>query len=188
MIQRRIFAPIAVLTALIALAFGSVTASAQEGLGAGAGAGAAAPQVEKFGNWAGRCQQMGLNDGSTRKVCNVYVDIRAEEDPETRIISVAIGPNIKDGGFGAIALTPLGTLLPQGVGFKIDENKEFGAPFVICHGGGCEAHMALSTDNIQQMRAGNTMQVAFVHAQRGPVKVPVSLSGISAAFDWLSKQ
>ena len=38
------------------------------------------------------------------------------------------------------------------------------------------------------MRAGAELTVAFVHAQQGQVEVPVSLSGVSAALDWLGKQ
>lgn len=183
MTLRRSHAQIAFFSLLmLVLAWGIPSASAQQ-------QGASEPKIERFGNWAGRCQDVPTDEnGGTQKVCNVFVDIRSEENKEVRILSVAIGEAAKEGQLGAVVMTPLGSVLPQGVAVKVDENEQFGGQYLFCRASGCEAHMGLSAEHIRQMRAGSEMKVGFIHVQGGKIEVPVSLTGISAALDWLDQQ
>lgn len=178
MTLRRSYALIALFSLLVlAFAWSSPSASAQT-----------EADVERFGNWSARCQDVPVDENATRKVCSIFVDIRVEEDQNMRILSVAIAKNDQENETGAVIQTPLGTILPQGVALKVDENEQFGGPFLFCRSAGCEAHLGLTAAQLQQMRAGATMHVAFIHIQGGQIEVPVSLSGISAALDWLNRQ
>lgn len=80
---------------------------------------------------------------------------------------------------------PLGVLLRAGLRVRVDGSEERGAPFEICIQGGCIVRDAVSTDFLNQLKAGATAQMTVVSAQQGEVPVDISLSGFTAAFESL---
>jgi invasion protein IalB len=84
-------------------------------------------------------------------------------------------------------MTPLGTILPPGVGINIDDKIKFGGPFVFCIPVGCQAEIALTADQVKGMKTGKVAEVLFRLMGQGVVKVPVKLDGLSAAIASLPK-
>ncbi len=136
-------------------------------------------QVERFGNWAGRCNTVPTGE----EICHVFVDVRAGEE-RVRAVYFGIG---KQSGQGYISLTivPLGTLLTRGVDFKVDEQTPFKVDLQTCLPGGCQSTATVSTGIIQQLKGGNSLVVGLTDIGQGPIELSISLSGITAAIAWL---
>ncbi len=79
-------------------------------------------------------------------------------------------------------VVPLGVYLPNGLGLQVDNGEPRAAPFERCIPDGCVVRAPISSAMLGQMRAGGS---AFLILSRSPtetVKVPMSLSGFTAAF------
>ena len=138
--------------------------------------------IEKFGNWAGRC-----NAGpSGEEICHVFVDVRSSET-ETRVLYLGIGKQPGQGYF-SLSIVPLGTLLTRGVDFKVDANEPFKAMLQACLPAGCQSTTGMDAAIVQQMKSGNELIVGITDIQQGPVELKVSLAGMTAAFAWLDSK
>ncbi|HMM14805.1 MAG TPA: invasion associated locus B family protein [Parvibaculum sp.] len=144
------------------------------------------PVIKKFGVWATRCD---LNPKDAKqKECHAFVDIRVE-DGKQRILYLGVGyiPKKTDGSMFIFAVTPLGTILPPGLGISIDNKTKFGGPFLFCLPMGCQAEAPLTAEQLKALKSGKELDVIFKHAGQGDVKVPVKLDGYSKAIADLPK-
>ncbi|PCJ71312.1 MAG: hypothetical protein COA62_01500 [Rhodobiaceae bacterium] len=136
-------------------------------------------QIEKFGNWAGRC-----NTGPNgENICHVFVDVRAGEE-QSRALYLGIGKQPGQGYF-SLTIVPLGTLLTRGVDFKVDEQVPFKAIMQACLPAGCQSTTGVSGDIIRQLKGGNNLIVGITDIRQGPVELTISLTGMTAAIAWL---
>lgn len=138
--------------------------------------------IEKFGNWAGRCNA-GPNG---EEICHVFVDVRSGEN-QTRVLYLGIGKQPGQGYF-SLSIVPLGTLLTRGVDFKVDANEPFKAMLQACLPAGCQSTTGMETTIIQQLKSGNELIVGITDIQQGPVELKVSLAGMTAAIGWLDSK
>ena len=138
--------------------------------------------IEKFGNWAGRCNTGPNNED----ICHVFVDVRSSEN-QTRVLYLGIGKQPEQGYF-SLSIVPLGTLLTRGVDFKVDGNEPFKAMLQACLPAGCQSTTGMAPAIIQQLKAGNELIVGITDIQQGPVELKVSLSGMTAAIAWLDSK
>lgn len=149
-------------------------------------------KIERFGTWSTRCQ---ANAETGKDVCHAFVDVRigsADNDTEdtnqkNRVLYLGIGHTPDGKAMFSLAVTPLGTLLPKGLIFKVDENKEFGGAFAFCMPTGCQSDILLDDGKLKQLRAGSNLKITYTDIRRGPVEIPVALDGISAALNSLPK-
>ncbi|MBV1886355.1 MAG: invasion associated locus B family protein [Parvibaculaceae bacterium] len=145
---------------------------------------AAGEAAKTFGSWKGICSDVKAKDGKPVKLCQVLHEIRAKNEKKSLI--ALLGISKKDNAYIASVLTPLFAVLPQGVGLQIDASeKGFGGPYQICTPAGCQASLALSPEVIGKLKAGNEVKILYVDARKGPLAIPASLSGITAALKWL---
>lgn len=145
----------------------------------------AKPVIKSFGTWSTRCDE----DVKTKKLvnCHAFVDIRAGEQKQ-RILYLGIGYLPKKAGeLFAFAMTPLGTILPPGVGLNIDDKVKFGGPFAFCIPLGCQAEINLTEEQVKALKAGKQLETLFRLMGQGVVKIPVKLDGLSAAIAALPK-
>jgi len=143
------------------------------------------PVITRFGTWSTRCEK-GEKKGELIN-CHAFVDVRAGEKKE-RVLYIGIGsvPKKKD-EFFAFAMTPLGTVLPPGIGMAVDEKTKFGGPFVFCAPIGCQAEILLSAEQIKALKNGKQMEAEFKLIGQGDVKIPIKLDGLSKALASLPK-
>ncbi len=148
------------------------------------------PEIKQYGSWATRCDTNPKN--AKQKECHAFVDVRIGEDGKQRVLYLGVGyiPKKTDGSMFMFAITPLGTILPAGLGVDIDNSgkAKFGGPFIFCVPLGCQAEMPLKAENLKALKSAKEMEVAFKHAGKGDIKVPVKLDGFSAAIAALPKQ
>ncbi|MGJ8535099.1 MAG: invasion associated locus B family protein [Alphaproteobacteria bacterium] len=82
-------------------------------------------------------------------------------------------------------ITPLGVLLPSGLGLKIDEEDIGRAGFVRCVAEGCLAEVIMEDELLNKLRRGQQATfIVFVSPEDG-IGIPISLSGFSAGYDAL---
>ena len=146
-----------------------------------------AASAKTFGSWKGVCSEVKAKDGKPVQLCQVLHEIRAKNEKKSLI--ALLGISKKEGTYIASVLTPLFAVLPQGVGLQIDASKKgFGGPFQICTPAGCQASLALSPEVIGKLKAGKEVKILYVDARKGPLAIPASLSGITAALKWLDSK
>ncbi len=152
---------------------------------AAAAAPAAKPTIKRFETWSTRCDA----DPKSKKptACHAFVDVRSGED-KRQILYLGVGyiPN-KDGELFAFAVTPLGSILPPGVGINIDEKEKFGGAYAFCIPMGCQAEIKLTDAQVKALKSGKSMEVLFRLMGQGVVKIPLELKGFSAALNSLPK-
>ncbi len=140
------------------------------------------PQItvrETHGDWEIRCQ------GDTN--CFMAQKIMTEQGNQIMEISFIKLPMGSEAAAGVTVLTPLGTLLPRGLYFQVDENEPAQYPFSWCLAPGCFSRFGLTDLNMENMRKGGALKLALfsIADDQNPVSVQASLDGFTAAFDAL---
>jgi len=119
-------------------------------------------------------------------------EVAPEADTSTEPETDAEAPiplNAEDGRVaGFTIVTPLRTLLTQGVTLQIDNGSQQKYQFGWCTEAGCAARFAVRADGLSQFKRGNKsrLTVHSVEKPDAPVILDVSLKGFTAAFDDLT--
>ncbi len=172
--------------ALLVVSFTSVVMAADPAPVKPAADPAAKPTIKRFETWSTRCDE----DPKSKKpaACHAFVDVRAgEEKRQVLYLGVGYIPN-KGGELFAFAVTPLGSILPPGVGINVDEKEKFGGPYAFCIPMGCQAEIKLTDAQVKALKSGKSMEILFRMMGQGVVKIPIDLKGFSAAVNSLPKQ
>jgi invasion protein IalB len=135
---------------------------------------------ETFGDWQVRCAPDG-------KECFMYQLARDAQDNPVAEVSILKLPQVAEADAGVTVVTPLGTLLPQGVVVQIDGGEARQYPFAWCSQVGCFARFGLAPASIDGMKRGNAGKITLhsVGAPQAPVQLDLSLTGFTAAYDAL---
>lgn len=146
----------------------------------------AAPEVlevvrDTFGDWQVRCAP----DGDE---CFMYQLAMDDEENPVAEFSLLRLPAGEDAVAGITIVTPLGTLLPPGLGIQIDTNEMRQYPFAWCSQVGCFSRFGLDNAAITTMKRGRAgrMTLLAVGAPDQPVVLDLSLTGFTAAYDSLA--
>ena len=110
-----------------------------------------------------------------------------EKNPVAEV-SILKLPEDAEADAGVTVVTPLGTLLPQGVVMQIDSGEQRQYPFAWCSQVGCFARFGLARPSIDAMKRGNAGKLTLhaVAAPEQPVTLALSLAGFTAAYDALT--
>ncbi len=142
----------------------------------------AQPEVEvtEHGDW-----EVGCMPGTP----NCEMQQVAMDDQGNPVILVRVVRLPSDAEALALAVfnTPLGTLLPPGIGFQIDQGEQVSLPFEWCVQEGCVVRLGLREEDVTALKRGGgvRLQVASIAAPTSPVNLTLSLSGFTAAYDML---
>jgi len=82
-------------------------------------------------------------------------------------------------------VVPLGVFLPGALGLQVDDNEPRAVPFERCIPDGCVVRAPVAAGMLSQMRAGGTAYLILSPSPDERVRLPISLSGFTAAFDSL---
>jgi len=133
-----------------------------------------------WGDWSKICN----DDGST---CQIVQNANQNETGKL-VFQTAIG-YVKDNDRPILFLTgPLGIYIPKGIAIFVDENEQ-GKQAAIqrCDAKGCLALLALEQEFLDSLLRGKTAKVVFAASSTQNVQLPVSLDGITAAFQQLQQ-
>jgi invasion protein IalB len=136
---------------------------------------------DTFGDWQVRCAPEGDE-------CFMYQLAMDDEDNPVAEVSILKLPEQAEADAGVTVVTPLGTLLPQGVVVQIDGGEQRQYPFAWCSQVGCFARFGLARPSIDAMKRGKAGKLTLhaVAAPERPVTLALSLTGFTAAYDSLA--
>ena len=151
-------------------------------LAAAAFAPASAQQQETVkgthGAWSMVCS---TPPGATSEQCAMMQNVVAEERPEMGL-SVVVFRSADNKAEILRVLTPLGVLLPNGLGLYVD-GKDIGrAYFARCFEDGCYAEVILEKQLLDTFKSGKSAVFIVFQAPEEGIGIPVDLSGFSEAF------
>ena len=142
--------------------------------------GAAAQGVVKaqYGDWQMSCDTPA---GATYAQCALIQNVTAEDQPNVGLSVIVLKTADQQARLLRV-LAPLGVLLPNGLGLKIDGADIGRVAFVRCLPNGCVAEVVVDDDLIAKLGAGETaIFVVFKTPEEG-IGIPVSLKGFADGF------
>uniref|UniRef100_UPI001A8EFD47 invasion associated locus B family protein n=1 Tax=Paracoccus shandongensis TaxID=2816048 RepID=UPI001A8EFD47 len=167
-------------------------APATDGAAAPAAAPAnAEPQVGQYyvksttQDWTTRC----LKAEQGKDPCELYQLLKDGEGNSVAEMTLIPLKNNKDVAAGATLVAPLETDLIQGLGFAVGQGEARGYPFSFCAPVGCVSRLGFTQAELDALKRGSEATLTllpFGGNRENPVRLKLSLSGFTAAFDALS--
>ena len=140
---------------------------------------------KEFGSWTVKCEDL---TGGGRQDCYIFQNLKAESKAGTWYMQVAIG-KAGDADIALAAFTfPLGTFLPPGLLFRVDQNQPFRLPVTRCLPNGCVALFPLEKQYLTQMKKGLNAEIIVHEDAEQPAKLQMSLKGFTAGIDAVLSQ
>ena len=144
---------------------------------------AAAQGVVKsvHGDWQIRCD---TPPGAPTEQCALIQSVTAEDRPNiglTVIMLKTADPTIRL----MRVLAPLGVLLPNKLGLRIDSDDVGRVDFVRCLPNGCVAEVVVNDELMTKLRSGQSATFIIFQTPEEGIGIPVSLKGFGDGFDKL---
>jgi invasion protein IalB len=130
------------------------------------------------GDWRVHCPEQVTETNP----CAMFQELLSDQDRRLMSAIVMSPPSAEP--FLRI-IVPLGVLLPGGMTLTIDGTEVGTVGFINCLPDGCMTQVALKPDVLEQLKQGNEATVTVYEQTEQPVKLPISLSGFTAAYDEL---
>jgi invasion protein IalB len=135
----------------------------------------------KHGDWELRCE---TPPGASREQCALLQSVAAEDKPNVNLVVIVL--KTADGKSRLLrVIAPLGVLLPNGLGLKIDQTDVGRAGFVRCLPTGCVAEVIMEDKLIDQMRTGQTATFIIYQTPEEGIGIPLNLAGFKDGYDKL---
>lgn len=139
------------------------------------------PEPSQTG-WTKLC---GEDQASGSEICYVTRDFVSDQGQP--VLAVAIydidAPEGQEDQLVARFLMPLGLLLQPGIRFAADQNSTTNGAFAICFPNGCFAESPISQQVVDQMKAGNTLNISVQNQMAQVVTFQVPLEGFTAGWE-----
>jgi invasion protein IalB len=134
------------------------------------------------GAWQVRC---GRAPGAQKEKCALIQSVRAEDRPNIHLMVIFI--RSYDGKTRLLrVITPLGVLLPHGLGLTIDKDNVGNVKFTKCGKSGCIAEIELDEKLFKRFEKGQkAIFVIFQTLEKG-IGIPISLEGFVEGFKELN--
>jgi invasion protein IalB len=135
----------------------------------------------KHGDWELRCE---TPPGASREQCALLQSVAAEDKPNVNLVVIVL--KTADGKSRLLrVIAPLGVLLPNGLGLKIDQTDVGRAGFVRCLPTGCVAEVIMEDKLIDQMRTGQTATFIIYQTPEEGIGIPLNLAGFKDGYEKL---
>ncbi len=157
---------------LVAGLFGAaLTASASAALAQGV-------VKSKYGDWEIRCETPA---GASVEQCALIQSVVAEDKNNVNLVVIVL--KTTDGKSRLLrVIAPLGVLLPNGLGLKIDQTDIGRAGFVKCLPTGCVAEVTMDDKLIDQLKNGKMATFIIHQVPEEGIGLPLSLQGFKEGF------
>jgi invasion protein IalB len=135
----------------------------------------------KHGDWELRCE---TPPGASREQCALLQSVAAEDKPNVNLVVIVL--KTADGKSRLLrVIAPLGVLLPNGLGLKIDQADIGRAGFVRCLPTGCVAEVIMEDKLIDQLRTGQTATFIIYQTPEEGIGIPLNLAGFKDGYEKL---
>ena len=139
-------------------------------------------RTARHGDWQLRCDQI---PGQPTEQCSLVQTVVAQDQDNLRLIVIALVTREAEPRRILRIVAPLGVLLTQGLGLRIDETDIGAADFVRCVPNGCIAESVIGDVLFQRLRTGGTATFFVFQTPEVGNGIPVSLRGFAEGFDAL---
>ncbi|WP_425280820.1 invasion associated locus B family protein [Roseibium hamelinense] len=133
------------------------------------------------GDWQMRCD---TPPGASGEQCALIQNVTAE-DRENVGLSVIVLRTAEKQARILRVLAPLGVLLPNGLGLRVDDADIGRAGFIRCLPNGCIAEVIFEDELLNRMKAGAQATFIIWQTPEEGIGIPISLNGFSAGYDAL---
>ena len=135
----------------------------------------------KHGDWELRCE---TPPGAQKEQCALLQSVAAEDRPNVNLVVIVL--KTADGKSRLLrVIAPLGVLLPNGLGLKIDNTDIGRAGFVRCLPTGCVAEVIMDDKLIDGLRTGQSATFIIYQTPEEGIGIPLTLAGFKDGFDKL---
>ncbi|PPD44437.1 MAG: invasion associated locus B family protein [Methylocystis sp.] len=132
----------------------------------------------KFGDWEIRCETPA---GASAEQCALIQSVVAEDKSNVNLVIIIL--KTSDGKSRLLrVIAPLGVLLPNGLGLKIDETDIGRAGFVKCLPTGCVAEVVMDDKLVEQLRNGKTATFIIHQVPEEGIGLPLVLQGFKEGY------
>ena len=151
-------------------------------LAALAGSAAAQGVVKSVhGDWQIRCD---TPPGAQSEQCALIQSVTAEDRPNVGLTVIVL--KTADQKFRLMrVLAPLGVLLPNGLGLRIDAVDVGKVSFVRCLPNGCVAEVVVNDDLMNKLRTGQSATFIIFQTPEEGIGIPLAMAGFKEGFDAL---
>ena len=150
-------------------------------LGWTSGAHAQGVVKSKFGDWELRCE---TPPGAAREQCALMQSVAADDKPNVNLVVIVL--KTADGKSKLLrVIAPLGVLLPNGLGLKIDQTDIGRAGFVRCLPTGCVAEVMMDDALLAKFSAGKQATFIIFQTPEEGIGIPINLEHFAEGFDKL---
>ena len=170
MLFRAMRSPLAVTIVALAAAAGTPERTAAQG---------AVKSVHS--DWQVRCD---TPPGAQGEQCALIQSVTAEDRPNVGLTVIVL--KTADQKYRLMrVLAPLGVLLPNGLGLRINSADIGKVLYVRCLPNGCVAEVVMDDNLMKQLRSGGTATFIIYQTPEEGIGIPVSLKGFGEGFDKL---
>lgn len=135
----------------------------------------------KYEDWELRCD---TPPGAAKEQCALLQSVAADDRPNVSLVVIVL--KTADGKSRLLRIiAPLGILLPNGLGLKIDDADIGRAGFVRCLPSGCVAEVIMEDKLIEQMKGGKTATFIIYQTPEEGIGIPLALKGFQQGFEAL---
>ena len=128
--------------------------------------------------WASRCVS-----GARNAAPDCSVEQRVLLQQNGQLLAAVTVSLAHDASMPMILIqVPLGLALSKGVTLKLDNRGPVTLPLQTCDQSGCYAATKMSSDFLDGMRTGKTMELRFSANNNKPIMVPMPLEGFSDVY------
>ena len=133
------------------------------------------------GDWQVRCD---TPPGAQSEQCALIQSVTAEDRPNVGLTVIVL--KTADQKYRLMrVLAPLGVLLPNGLGLRINSADIGKVLYVRCLPNGCVAEVVMDDNLMKQLRSGGTATFIIYQTPEEGIGIPVSLKGFGEGFDKL---
>lgn len=118
--------------------------------------------------------------GAKNEVCAAVQSVTAED--RNNVGLTVYFQKFSNGSRVLRVFAPLGTLLPPGLGLKIDDKDVGHAPFLRCHNFACYAQVVVEDVLVEQLKTGKTAIFVIFQTEEAGIGIPISLAGFGEAL------
>ena len=134
---------------------------------------------QKFADWEMRCE---TPPGASRETCALVQSVAAEDRPNINLVVIAF--KTADGKNRLMRIiSPLGVLIPKGIGLRIDSADVGSTGFVRCLPTGCVAEVIMDDKLIDQLKTGKTATFIIFQTPEEGIGIPLTLAGFKEGYD-----
>jgi invasion protein IalB len=134
-----------------------------------------------YDDWQIRCENP---PGAQNEQCGLFQSVVAEDRANVGITVLVLKTADQKSRLMRVQ-APLGVLLPNGLGLKIDNTDVGRVGFVRCLPRGCYAEVLMDDKLVNQMRNGTSATFFIFQTPEEGIGFPVSLKGFGAGLDKL---